>query len=483
MPRRRRRRELKHTGPPTREEMEALEERLRYVEQKANMGRGISAVLSGEADVDDSYQYDWEGNAATATEAVNAVTVGGFVPDEIPYITDGIAPALSPAPTVRGALGALVVEWDAIANADIVTYEIHLSETTGFIPDATTLAAEKRGSGPLYLRTLPDGTALEYWADPPTNSVPKVYYVQVVAKDADGSAAASSEGSGSMDQTATDDLVANAVTAEKLAATIVLATLFQTATSGQRVEFDVDGIRLYDTDGTTILVNLPTDGTDPYFAAEIDARGIDIDATNAAWRSINWLTSIGFPCFSLTASDPSGVGDDAVCSIDAQANATDGNASLQLTAFNGGDDQASITLDSSPPAGVGFDGYSAILAYATSAGGPKTRTILGSTGDSEFVQVDGGTTEFRFEQVAIAVNINSGAAIGAHSGGSQAKTVSGVNATDKVFIIGDTNGTNYMHVRLDVTGVDEITVRWFNADSVSRTPGVMNFDIIVIHRS
>lgn len=470
MPRRRRRRELKPTGPPTREEIDSITQRLDYVEQKANMGRGISAVLSGEPDVDDSYLYDWDGNAATATEAVNAITVGGFPVDDIPYITDGAAPASSPTPTVRGALGALVVEYDPISNADIVTYEIHLSVSTGFTPDSTTLAAEKRGGGPVFLRTLPDGTALTYATD---------YYIQIVAKDADGSAGASAEASGQMDQTGTADLVALSVTADKLAATLVLASLFQTASSGQRVEFDVDGIRLYDTDGTTLLANLPTDGSDPFFAAEIDARGIDIDATNAAWRTIQWLDSTGFACFSLTASDPSGVGDDSTSTVDAHGHDAAGDASLQMSAFNDGDDQASITLS----AGGGIH-YSGVVLLAKDSGNTETRTLLDSLGTSQFVQIEGTTDIWRLEHMSVAHNL---ASRNGHGGGSETVALTGVAVGDLVLRMTPDDPTVIRQFLLtpefEVSVADEVQIESFNSDTVTIDPSSQTFHFLIAHRS
>ena len=58
-------------------------------------------------------------------------------------------------------------------------------------------------------------------------------------------------------------LQAGAVTAQILAATIVLSSLIKTANTGRRIEIDVDGIRLYDTD-ESLLVRIPTNG-DPVF--------------------------------------------------------------------------------------------------------------------------------------------------------------------------------------------------------------------------
>lgn len=101
-------------------------------------------------------------------------------------ITDGEPPASSPTPEVSGGIGSLVVRWDAISNHDPVTYEVHLSSSSGFTPGPTTLAAEVQGTI-VFLRTLPSGGALVGGTE---------YYVKIIARDQDGAAAPSNEASG-----------------------------------------------------------------------------------------------------------------------------------------------------------------------------------------------------------------------------------------------------------------------------------------------
>lgn len=70
-------------------------------------------------------------------------------------------------------------------------------------------------------------------------------------------------------------LAVGSVTAEALAATIVLGSLLETADSGRRVEMDVNGIRLYDgTEG--LLVKIPTDGSPVYISAEVVASSLSV---------------------------------------------------------------------------------------------------------------------------------------------------------------------------------------------------------------
>lgn len=87
----------------------------------------------------------------------------------------------------------------------------------------------------------------------------------------------------------TPKLQAGSVTADILAATIVLASLIQTAISGQRIEIDGDGIRLFSS-SEELLVNIPTDSTQPvYFKGQITAEGSLISDTAATLYGTNTL--------------------------------------------------------------------------------------------------------------------------------------------------------------------------------------------------
>jgi hypothetical protein len=68
----------------------------------------------------------------------------------------------------------------------------------------------------------------------------------------------------------TPKVAAGAITADKLTATLILATLIETAAAGARVEFDSNGIRLYDT-SDAILLNAPTDGSPVSVSGELTA--------------------------------------------------------------------------------------------------------------------------------------------------------------------------------------------------------------------
>jgi hypothetical protein len=130
----------------------------------------------------------WSATFTTATTA--------YIPTPL---TDGNVPGSSPAATVTGGLGYLYVRWPAVANADPVTYEVHLSTTSGFTPNAGTKATEVAGLAAI-IDVLPGtNTKLTYGT---------TYYVKILAKDADGPASsAGTQGSGSPSKVASGDVI------------------------------------------------------------------------------------------------------------------------------------------------------------------------------------------------------------------------------------------------------------------------------------
>lgn len=163
---------------------------------------------------------------------------GAFLdPTTVPNARDGLAPDASPLPELIGGIGALFVKVDGVENNDPVVYEYHISTTTGFTADATTLATESNGTL-VSLRSLPDGTPL---------AVGTTYYVVVIAKDLDGSAAPSLEVSGQLGQVNSPDLATNSVITDHLTANLInaehlgvieleAARIFSPAQTGWRVE-------------------------------------------------------------------------------------------------------------------------------------------------------------------------------------------------------------------------------------------------------
>lgn len=145
----------------------------------------------------------------------------GTLPPAEPAPSDGLTPDASPTPTVMAAISALSVTWLAELNADFVTYEVHVSPLSTFVPTPETFYGETPGTA-MFINNLPSGAPLVAGTN---------YYVRIVAKDEDGSAPPSVAGSnspvtvgtttigpGSITSTQIQD---NAVTTPKLAANAV----------------------------------------------------------------------------------------------------------------------------------------------------------------------------------------------------------------------------------------------------------------------
>ncbi len=211
-----------------------------------------------------------EGDALLFDEATQS-----FVPGTVATGSDGSPPsASSPTPTVAQAVGAIVVRWDPIVNADATGYDVHvIDEATragdaNWLVSSTTLAARVVGTLE-YIRRLPDGSADGLLLDYDT-----YYYVKIVAFDNDGplisdlaayQAAAGAESTPIQPARVTGpDVLDGTITAEKLEAVLVLGNTIKTnpgTHDGQYVQLDsADGVQVISATGE-VLVNLPTDGS------------------------------------------------------------------------------------------------------------------------------------------------------------------------------------------------------------------------------
>lgn len=219
-------------------------------------------------------------------------------PDTVPEPRPPSEPEAPAAPQVLGSIGSLLVRWDAITHPNPVVYEVHASDTTPVVPSAETLVTEISGTQ-ATIRRLPkpdvaqglDYTLLNYST---------VYHVAILAKDATDETFTSGlgpEGSGTPVQATAGDLaadsvtaeqiVANSITGENLAGEVILGSKITTATAGQRVEFDVDGIRLHASDDT-VLIDLPTAvGEEPTFRGTVNADGLTVRRGAAFYSEMN----------------------------------------------------------------------------------------------------------------------------------------------------------------------------------------------------
>jgi hypothetical protein len=105
------------------------------------------------------------------------------------------------------------------------------------------------------------------------------------------------------DSISTPMLQANIITAEKMAAIMVLATKFMTAESGRRGEFDLDGFRLYESDGS-LLVNMPTTGDPVFFNAEVLASSLTVDG-DSEFRGVGLFAAGSVTTLASQISNPS----------------------------------------------------------------------------------------------------------------------------------------------------------------------------------
>lgn len=199
--------------------------------------------------------------------------------------SDGFPPASSPDPEVLAGIKEMYVRWTAITNADPVWYDIHVSTTLGFTPDSTTKVGETQSSA-FTITTLPGDPPPDGEDDPRELMYDTTYYVRIVARDQDGSAAPSLQAVGyvfrvtgvnlAADSVTSAAIQAGTITGDKFAATVILAGTFKTAEAGQRIETGIAGIQGYKSDGS-LMINFPTtSGQTALIDAEIIARGITV---------------------------------------------------------------------------------------------------------------------------------------------------------------------------------------------------------------
>lgn len=152
---------------------------------------------------------DGDGSAAAGAQGSGApVLVEESDVGNIPTsaIGDGSAPSVSPTPTITNGIGFLFAKWDHPANADPITYEIHVSTATGFTPSTNTLVGATESNFAFIRQQGAGGT--------PANGTlvyGTTYFVKLIAKDVDGQAAAGGQGSGTPLQTTGTDIGPTAI--------------------------------------------------------------------------------------------------------------------------------------------------------------------------------------------------------------------------------------------------------------------------------
>lgn len=204
--------------------------------------------------------------------------------------SDGNAPASSPTPDVRGGIGAFYLRWTPPDNADPLRFEVHVSDTTGFVPDSTTLYTVTSSFSATVRHLVVVNPETE---EPRKFSYDTPYYFRIVALDEDGAADPSVEASGMLYQITGPDIGANQVTAENIdvgtltgdlfSGTIVLGSTITTGALdddgniiGARAEMGPEGISTVDSAGEPVF-RVPLESTDDaYLKAHVDLLSADI---------------------------------------------------------------------------------------------------------------------------------------------------------------------------------------------------------------
>lgn len=145
---------------------------------------------------------DTGGLTSPAWSATDTETTGTFPGGAS---SDGVTPAAPTAPTVMGSLSTLYATWSPVttnasggAQNDPVTYEVHLSTTSGFTPGAGTKVTEVSGTSMIVDHLPGTSTPLSY---------DTTYYIKLIAKDRDGAnPTASGQGSASISKVASGDV-------------------------------------------------------------------------------------------------------------------------------------------------------------------------------------------------------------------------------------------------------------------------------------
>lgn len=235
---------------------------------------------------------------ATAADAQVAADAALVVAESV--ATDGNPPASSPTPEVLSGAGVLYVRWPAIVNHDPVRYQVHVSATSGFTEDSSTLAGIVSGTA-YTIKALPGSPPANPNDPDPRKLLYDVpYFVRIVAEDDDGAAAAGPEASGQAVQVTGEDIAADTIvgnhilggtiTGDLFASTLAISSAFWTALTGQRAGFTPEGFFAFKSDDSPIF-RMPTDGSNAFLDAELVVRGATVTGGMSIQSSQNELTA------------------------------------------------------------------------------------------------------------------------------------------------------------------------------------------------
>ncbi len=219
--------------------------------------------------------------------------------------TDGYAPGSSPTPVLIGGTNLLVATWAPVTlnsaggtQVDTVYYEVHISVTSGFTPSSSTIYAQIAGTG-IFIKNMPDGSKLTY--DTP-------YYVRLIAKDADGAAAAGTQSS-SVDMVqinGASDIQVNTITDTLLQSQLVLSTTILAGTPGAaRIELSSSGLLVYDASNNLQTI-LPSNGSTSIFRGNVETGSLQVDGGMTVSGATNVMDKGSQLTLLDRVADPSG---------------------------------------------------------------------------------------------------------------------------------------------------------------------------------
>lgn len=233
----------------------------------ATLVRTWESPRGGSHDVIVSEPGIWYAKMFTRTQSGKRSVDSAELTIEI--FSDALAPPeASPGLRITGAETSLIVQAEAVAPSDLITY--HISTVSGFEPTTETALGEPTRSTVLVVTHDAAGARL----DPSTT-----YYLRTVASNGAGQALPGLEAEGALDQTAAEELVASI-----LVAGFILTGRIQIGNA----TFDADtGITLPQPDGG--VIHLPVNGTD---FATITAHALLKSATVEGDLNLYGLTQL-----------------------------------------------------------------------------------------------------------------------------------------------------------------------------------------------
>lgn len=259
----------------------------------AGQGAAVSVVLTPGTYYVKLVAWSVAGIPSAASEPVEV--------DSWPVVvsTDGFVPASSPDPYAMSGIDNAILRWTAITNADPVKYKVYVSDTLGFTAGPSNYLGETEGTQ-FTIKRLPGPEPAPGDADPYALQYDTTYYARIIATDADGDAPQSLQAVVTIFRVEGVQILANTIVAEHVqlgtltgelfSAEVILASVFKTATTGQRVEFGTVGIRGYKSDGS-LMINFPTDGTEALFDGELVVRRATVLGGMSIQSATNEMTA------------------------------------------------------------------------------------------------------------------------------------------------------------------------------------------------